>query len=794
MNARRSPHWAARDARAFRHAPPSTGLEYARRFPSDETRPMKHPLALAVAIALAATAVPTIAMSKEAPAKSTEAKNDTVSQAANPILSESPLPLHYPQFDKLQDSHFAPAFDQGMAEHLKEVEAIANDKAKPTFENTIVALEKSGQLLTRAQTLFFNLSGADTNDARDKLRADYSPRFAAHADAIYLNGKLFERVKAVYDNREQAGLDAESKRLVEQYHKDFIRAGARLGEAEKARLKTINAELATLGAKFSQNVLKEVNDSAIVVDSREELAGLSEEQVAAASEAAKTAKLEGKYVIALLNTTTQPALANLENRALRERIYKASIARNARGNGFDNRALVAQVMKLRDERARLLGYPTHAAYVLEDETAKTPEAVNAMLGQLAPAAVANARKEGAELQAMIDKEQKAKGEPTFQLQPWDWQFYSEKVRQAKYDFDEAELKPYFEMKNVLENGVFFAAGQLYGLKFKQRTDLPVYQPDVLVYDVFNEDGSQLAIFLADMYARPSKRGGAWMNAYVSQNKLMGTVPVVANHLNIPKPSEGKPTLMTWDEVTTMFHEFGHALHGMFSNVKYPYFSGTSVPRDFVEYPSQVNEMWADWPSVLANYAKHYQTGEPMPKALLDKVIAASRFNQGFATTEYLAAAMIDQDLHQAATDQIPEASEVMDFEAASLKKNGLDYHAVYPRYRTPYFSHIMGGYSAGYYAYIWSEVLDANSVKWIKEHGGLTRANGDHFRNTLLSQGGRDDAMALFRSFAGHEPKIEPLLERRGLMMEAPKDDAPPSEATSPESKSGVIKPAQGSK
>ncbi|MGN6790317.1 MAG: M3 family metallopeptidase, partial [Rhodanobacteraceae bacterium] len=414
------------------------------------------------------------------------------------------------------------------------------------------------------------------------------------------------------------------------------------------------------------------------------------------------------------------------------------------------------------EKAKMLGYPNWAAYGLANQTAKTPEAVNDMLGKLAPPAVANAKREAADLQAMIDKSQKAKGEPTFKLAAWDWSYYTEKVRADKYAFDESQLKPYFEMKNVLENGVFHAANQEYGLSFKQRTDLPVYNPDVLVYDVFNEDGSQLAIFLFDPYARPSKRGGAWMNAYVSQSELTGNLPVVANHLNITKPASG-PTLMTWDEVTTMFHEFGHALHSMFSNVKYPYFSGTSVPRDFVEFPSQVNEMWADWPSVLAHYARHHETGEAMPKELLDKVLASSKFNQGFATTEYLGAAMLDQSWHQIGADKVPAADGVMAFEAAALKKNGTDFAPVPPRYRTPYFSHIMSGYSAGYYAYIWSEVLDANTVEWFKQHGGLTRENGDRFREKLLSQGGSKDAMELFSDFAGHAPRIEPLLERRGL-------------------------------
>lgn len=719
---------------------------------------MKHPLALALAVAIAATA-PTYAKSPKADTTvSAQAIN-----SANPFFVDSPLPLHYPQFDKIKDADFAPAFDAGMAEQLKEIDAIANNPAKPTFDNTIIAMEKSGRTLTRALTVFFNLVSTDTNPVREKLQGDYAPKLSAHRDAINLNGKLFARVKALHDTRTSLGLDAQGVRLVERYYTDFVRSGANLSETDKARLKQINSELAALGTKFSQNVLAEVNASAITVDTKEELDGLSDEQIAAAAEAAKARKLDGKYVIALLNTTGQPPEAQLTNRALRERLHKASVARGSRGGEFDNTAIVAQVTKLRAERAKMMGYPNYAAYVLEDETAKTPDAVNKMLGQLAPAAVANAELEAADLQAMIDKEQKAKGQPTFKLEPWDWAFYTEKVRQAKYSFDESQLKPYFELKNVMENGVFFAAGQLYGLKFKQRTDLPKYHADTWVYDVFNEDGSQLAIFIFDPYARASKRGGAWMNSYVDQSFLSGFKPVVANHLNIPKPSEGKPTLMTWDEVTTAFHEFGHALHGMFSNVKYPYFSGTSVPRDFVEYPSQVNEMWADWPSILGNYAKHYQTGAAMPKELLDKVLATSKFNQGFATTEYLGAAMLDQNWHQATADQLPAANGVIGFEAAALKKDGVDFYAVPPRYRTTYFSHIMGGYAAGYYAYIWSEVLDANSVQWFKQNGGLTRANGDHFRQSLLSQGGSVDALQLFRNFAGHDPKIEPLLEKRGL-------------------------------
>ncbi len=725
---------------------------------------MKHPLALAVAMALSGSlsASPDLAHAGNAATPPHAAPDAVRATAANPFFAESTLPLHYPAFDKIKDSDFAPAFDRGMADHLKEVDAILANPQPATFDNTILALERSGQILDRTSTVFFSLVGVDNNDARKALQAQYAPKLSAHRDAIALNPRLFARIQSLYDSRDQLGLDAQDVRLIERYHTDLVRAGAKLSDADKAHLKDINGELAKLGTKFSQNVLAEVNDSAVVVDTRAELAGLTDEQIGAAAAAAKDRGMAGKYVIALLNTTGQPPLAQLQNRALRERIYNASVARGSRGNAYDNTAIVSQVLKLRAEKAKMLGYPTWAAYVLADETAKTPEAVNAMLTQLAPPAVANAKREGAAIQAMIDKEQAANGQPTFQLQPWDWSYYTEKVRADKYNFDESQLKPYFELRSVLENGVFYAAGQLYGLSFKQRTDLPVYQPDVLVYDVFDADGKQLAIFLADMYARPSKRGGAWMNSYVDQSALTGYLPVVANHLNITKPTSG-PTLLTWDEVTTAFHEFGHALHGMFSNVKYPYFSGTSVPRDFVEYPSQVNEMWSDWPSVLANYAKHYQTGKPMPKELLDKVLATSKFNQGFATTEYLGSAMLDQSWHQVGEDKIPPAAGVMAFEAAALKANGTDYAPVPPRYRTPYFSHIMGGYAAGYYAYIWSEVLDTNTVEWIKSHGGLTRANGDRFRQTLLSQGGSKDALQLFRDFAGHEPQIQPLLERRGL-------------------------------
>ncbi|MBA3543372.1 MAG: M3 family metallopeptidase [Chthoniobacterales bacterium] len=690
----------------------------------------------------------------------------------NPLLKESTLDLHYPPFDKIKDEHFAPAYEAGMAEHLKEIAPIAGSPDAPTFENTIVALEKSADLLGRVDRIFSNLSSANTNPNLQKIETEMAPKLSAHQDAIFLNGPLFQRVEKLYTDRDKLGLDDESKWLVERYYKDFVRAGAKLSEANKTKLKKLNSELAALQTKFSQNVLKEKNADVIVVDKREELDGLSAAELTAASAAAKEEKKEGKFVIALQNTTDQPPLTNLKNRALRERIMKASLARNSHGGEFDNRAIVLRTVKLRAERAALLGYPSHAAYQLDDQTAHDVTTVNKMLAQVAPPAVANARQEAADMQKLIEEEKGG-----FQLASWDWAYYSEKVRQQRYAFDEAQIKPYFELNHVLLDGVFYAATQLYGITFKERKDLPVYQPDVRVFDVFDKDGKPLAIFLMDYYARPSKRGGAWMNEYVNQSELLGTKPVVANHLNIPKPEAGQPTLLTYDEVRTAFHEFGHALHGMFSKVKYPRFSGTSVPRDFVEYPSQVNEMWAIWPSVLQNYAKHYQTGAPMPKELLDKVLAADKFNQGFKTTEYLAATLLDQAWHQIKVAEVP--NDALAFEASALKKAGVDFAPVPPRYRTTYFSHAFaGGYSAGYYSYIWSEVLDADSVEWFKQNGGLKRENGDHFRDTLLSRGGSKDAMKLFHDFTGKDPYIEPLLDRRGLSQPTEKahGEAPPPE------------------
>lgn len=697
--------------------------------------------------AAAVTATATTA-SEAAPMPATE----------NPLFTASTLDLQFPRFNLIRNEHYLPAFERGMAEHLAEIDAIANQTEAPTFANTMVPLEQAGQLLNRVATVFFALSSAHTNDDIQAIEVDISPKLSAHSDAILLNPDLFARVEALFQQRETLGLDPESVRLIEENYKDFVRAGARLDAAQQERLRAINTELAELETRFSQNVLNGVNEAAIVVDSSEELVGLSDAEIQAAADEAGKRDMPGKYVIALINTSGQPVLTSLENRALRQRIMEVSLARGSSGGEFDNREVLSRTAKLRAERAQLLGYPNHAAYVLEKETAQTVAAVNERLADLTPRAIANAEKEIADLNAMI----KAEG-VDFQLAAWDWAYYAEKVRQDRFSFDEAQLKPYLELNNVLEKGVFFAANQVYGVTFKERTDLPVYQEDVRVFEVFDEDGSTLALFIFDPFARSSKRGGAWMNDYVPQSTLMGTKPIVGNHLNVLKPPAGEPALMTFDDVTSMFHEFGHALHGMFSNVTYPSFSGTNVPRDFVEYPSQVNEMWATWPEVLRNYAVHYQTGEPMPAELLDKVLATQKFNQGFATSEYLMAAISDMALHQLNPDEVPTADKLMQFEADALTAAGANLDMLPPRYRLPYFSHIMGGYSAGYYSYIWSEVLDADSVEWFKENGGMTRANGQHFRDTLLSRGGSEDALGLFVKFRGAQPDVEPLLERRGL-------------------------------
>ena len=678
---------------------------------------------------------------------------------ANPLLVESTLPLHYPRFDQIHDADFEPAFEQAIAAHRNEIAAIAANADKPTFANTIVAMERAGHTLGRVRRIFDNLASANTDPALQDVQRRMAPRLSAHEDEILLDPRLFARVDALYAQRDSLGLDAEAARLLWRYHQDFVRAGARLDEPAKAKLRALNAELATLQITFAQNTLKERGAAAVTFDSRAELAGLSDAQIKSAADAAAKAGKPGRFVVELVNTTGQPVLAELTSHASRVKVMDASLARGSHGGAFDNREVVATLARKRAERAALLGYPDHASYQLAEQTVGSEATMNKLLAQLSAPAVINAHKEASTLQAMIDAEHGG-----FKLQAADWDFYSDKVRKAQYAFDESQLKPYYELDHVLFDGVFYAANRLYGLTFKERHDLPVYEPGVRVFDVFDKDGTQLAIFIGDYYARPNKNGGAWMNEYVPQDGLTGDKPVAANHLNIPKPPAGEPTLLTQDEVTTAFHEFGHALHGMLSRTKYPRFASPGVPRDFVEYPSQFNEMWATYPEVLKHFARHWKTGEPIPQALVDKVQAASRFNQGFATTEYLAATLIDQAWHQLPADKVPAAADVTSFEAEALHRAGLDFAPVPPRYRSAYFSHTFAGaYSAGYYSYIWSEVLAADSTDWVLRHGGLTRENGDHIRGTLLSRGGSADAMTLFRDLTGGAPDVGPLLARRGL-------------------------------
>jgi peptidyl-dipeptidase Dcp len=687
----------------------------------------------------------------------------TTAMADNPFRQPSTLPYRLPPFDKIGDADFVPAYETGMREQREEVAVIARNPQPADFQNTIVALERSGQLLDRVSTVFSNLNGSNTNPELDKIDTEMTPKLTAHEDAILLDPALFARVDSLYERRSSLKLDPESLTLLERYHVMFVRAGAKLSEPDKARLRALNEQISSLMTQFKQNVLKASKDGAVVVDSVAELDGLSAEQIGAAERAAAARNLSGKWIIPLQNTTNQPSLARLKNRALREKIYKASIER-ANGGGADNNVVIATMVKLRAERAKLLGYPNHATYQLEDESAATPAAVKGILTHIAPAALAAARRDAGEMQKIIDVEAARDHSKPFKLQPWDWAYYAEALRKARYDFDEAQVAPYFELDHVLHDGVFYAAHELYGLTFKERKDLPVYQADVRVFEVFDRDGTPLALFLGDYFARDNKQGGAWMSSFVRQSKLFGLKPVVTNNLNIPKPQPGRPALLSFDEVTTMFHEFGHAIHGMLSNVQYPLLSGTNVPRDFVEFPSQYNEMWAREPVVLAHFAKHYQTGAPMPQELLNKVLTAQKFNQGYATTEYLAAAMLDQEWHLIDASQAPTPDQVAAFEAAALHKNGIDFPDVPPRYHSDYFSHIFaGGYSSGYYAYLWSEVLARDTGQWMHDHGGLTRANGDYLRDKVLSRGRSEDPQTQFRNFYGRDPDIGPLIEYRGL-------------------------------
>ena len=702
------------------------------------------------AAAIASACAPPPATTPAAPAPAS-------SLAGNPFLVESALPYHAPRFDLIRNEHYQPAIEEGMRRQLVEMDAIARQTEQPTFENTIVAMEKTGALLTRASKAFSGVYGANSNDTLQKVQDVIAPKLAAHGDAIYLNDQLYQRVKSVYDRRDAGNLTAEQKALVERYNRDFVRAGAQLSEAGKTRMRAINQELSRLSTDFTNKLLAGTKAGALVVDNVTELAGLTDAEIQTAAEAAKQRGLAGKWVLPLRNTTQQPAQAELTNRSVRQRLFELSTLRTSRGDSNDTRSTIRRMSELRAEKAKLLGYPTWAAYALTTQGAKTPENAIKLLTDLAPPATARARAEAADMQKLIDAEGGG-----FKLQPWDWQYYAEQVRKAKYDLDESQIMPYFELNNVLQNGVFYAANKLYGLTFKERRDIPVYHPDVRTFEVFDADGQPLALFYADYFKRDNKQGGAWMDQFVDQSRLIGTKPVVYNIANFTKPAPGQPALLTYDDVSTMFHEFGHALHGMFSNVQYPTLSGTNVPRDFVEFPSQFNEHWALEPTVFANYAKHYQTGAPMPAALVSKIRTSRTFNQGFAFTELLEASLLDFAWHTLPAGATP--ADVDSFEAAALRRYNVAVPEVPPRYRSTYFSHIWdGGYSAGYYAYTWSEVLDDDAYAWFREHGGLTRENGQRFREMILSRGGTVDAATLYRDFRGRDPSVEALLEERGL-------------------------------
>ncbi|MDB4905411.1 MAG: Dipeptidyl carboxypeptidase Dcp [Gemmatimonadetes bacterium] len=677
--------------------------------------------------------------------------------ASSPFASASTLAFQAPDFGRIHNGDYQPAFEEGMRQHLAEIDAIANNPALPTFDNTILAMERSGELLTRVSKVFNGVVGANTNDTLQKVQEVEAGKLAQHFDAVYLNAKLFQRVKAVYDQRDAQAGGVEEKALLARYYRDFVRSGALLSEADKAKLRALNLEESKLTTDFQNHLLAATKAGAVVVSDRAELEGLDEGQVAALAQAAKERGMEGKWVIVLQNTTQHPLQASLKNRALRQRLFVASTTRAEHGDANDTRAIIARYAQLRAERAALLGYPSYAAYALETQGAKTPEQAIGLLTGLAAPATAKARDEIAKMQALIDRQGGG-----FKLAPWDWQYYAEQVRKAEYDLDNNQIKPYFELDHVLKDGVFFAAHQLYGLTFRQRTDLPVYQPDVRVFEVFDADGKSMALFYCDYFKRDNKNGGAWMDNFVDQSGMTGLKPVVYNVANFQKPAPGQPALLSFDDVTTMFHEFGHALHGMFSSVQYPTFSGSNVPRDFVEFPSQFNEHWALEPTVFANFAKHYQTGAPMPQALVDKIKRARTFNQGFATTEYLAASLLDLAWHTQSKDAPKQ--DVGAFEAAALQRFGVAMPEVPPRYRTPYFAHIWANsYAAGYYAYMWSELIDDDAYAWFTENGGMTRANGQRFRDMILSRGGVTDAATLYRAFRGRDPKIDALLEQRGL-------------------------------
>jgi len=700
---------------------------------------------------------------QDIPANGTRTVNDKPETrsglpADNPFVTASKLDLHAPEFDAIRVEHFLPAFMAGIADQLDEMKKIAGRSDTPTFENTIVAYEKSGALLKRVQQVFSNLTSANTNKYLQSLQKELAPLLAAHSDNILLNRQLFERIEKLYASRESLQLTGEQQEVLRRQYEDFVRAGARLTDEKQNRIRSLNEQLSRLQTSFRNNLLEATKERSVIVDSISELDGLSDAQIAAASEKAKERGNDGKYVLEITNTTRVPILKALNRRSLRRRVWESSANRALGENGgVDNRGLVLEIAQLRAERAKLLGFENHAAYKLQNQMAKTPAAARRMLTDLVPGVVARVKQEADDLRAMMKKLGVSD-----ELAPWDWEYFAEKVRKDRYDVDEAEVKPYFEMNNVLEQGVFFTMKKLFGIEFRERTDLPVYHREVRVFDVMDADASQIGLFYIDFFSRDSKRGGAWMSAFVRQSGLLNQKPVIVNVLNNPKPAEGEPALISFDNATTMFHEMGHAVHGLFSDVTYPSVAGTATSRDFVEFPSTFEEDWAIQPDILRNYARHHKTGEPIPAELLTKVIQASKFNQGFDTLEYLSAAILDLEWHTLSADEIPD--DIQAFESATLKKYGIDIPAVPPRYRTAYFAHIWGGgYSAAYYAYIWSEVLATDAFAHMLSSGGATRENGNRFRKEVLSRGSSRDPMDSYKIWRGRAPTIDALLIRRGL-------------------------------
>ena len=678
--------------------------------------------------------------------------------SANPLMKKSTLIYQSPDFDQIKDEHFLPVFEEGMAQQMTEINLIVANEEPATFDNTLVVLEQSGELLTRAARIFYNLAASDSNEMRREIQSKMSPLMAAHSDNIRLNKDLFKRIEAVYQQRDSLNLSVESQQLLEEYYQDFIGAGARLNAEQQTQIRALNKEHSTLTTQFGQNLLAETQNISVVVDTVAELQGLSEAQLKAAANAAEKAEHEGKYLLTLTNTTRQPIIASIDNRALRQRVWEAS-ANRAKSGDNNNEEIITRIAQIRAQKAELLGQENWASFSLERTMAKTPKAVFDMFSSMVPALVSNVNKEAADIQALI----KASGED-FAVQPWDWQYYAEKVRKQRYNIDETAVKQYFEFNRVLEDGVFFTMNRLFGVRFEQRTDLPVYHPEVKTYEVFDEQGNSLAIFYADYFARASKRGGAWMSSFVSQSTLLQQTPVIVNVMNIPKAPEGQPTLLNYTHITTMFHELGHGLHGMFSDVTFPKLAGTSVSRDFVEYPAIFQEDWSIHPEVISNYAKHHQTGESIPKPLLDKFVASRSFNMGFDTLEYVSAALLDMEWHLLGADA--PRQNVDEFEANALKKHGVDISFVPPRYKSAFFAHSMGGgYAAGYYAYMWSEILAADSFEFMRTNGGLTRENGEKFRNEILKIGNARKTLDSYKAFRGQAPTTDAVLKRRGLLI-----------------------------